>query len=213
MRAMGWKILRSGRVVFEACAATFLRKRSLSTRRVSRLSTQRCVRAVYRRGAEKVELFAVSSTGKRARPQPEQRFQPVREVDECSRADWRIGVASVARERVISRERRCGKGRLPKFADEGRGPDTADCRTSALGRPIADVGRRYEDFATASQVYYEGTVTTLDMGRGNQVGGLLDFFHGLNAVGKSSYTLHTLFVRHARLAGPPNRRSQSCGLL
>src|ERR1700676_740627 len=56
-------------------------------------------------------------------------------------------------------------------------------------------------FCTASQVYYDGTVTTLGMGRGSQVRGLLNYFHALHAVGKSSYTLHTLFVRHARLAG------------
>lgn len=39
------------------------------------------------------------------------------------------------------------------------------------------------------------------MGRESQVRGLLNYIHALHAVGKSSYTLHTLFVRRARFAG------------
>src|SRR5260370_15608365 len=86
--------------------AAFHRKLSVSTRRYSKCRvcpTQRCVRAVYRRGTEKVELFAFPVQAN-ALARARAALSPVREVDERSRANWWFGVASVARERVISRE-------------------------------------------------------------------------------------------------------------
>jgi hypothetical protein len=64
----------------------------------------------------------VSSTGKRARPQPEQRFQPVREVDERSRANWSFG----------------GSKRGPRAGDFSRGEGAVRPTTEVRGRGVSD---------------------------------------------------------------------------
>ncbi len=70
----------------------------------------------------------------------------------------------------------------------------------------ADCGRwlKAPGFCTASQVYYDSTVTTLGMGRGSQVRGPPNCFHALHAA-------H--IVRAACSSRWSNRRMQSCKLL
>lgn len=60
----------------------------------------------------------------------------------------------------------------------------------------------------ASQVYYDSTVTTLVKGRGYELRGLLNDFPQ-NTLSERAVECSR---RHARLAGPSNRRIQTCKL-